>query len=283
MDFIDKAKDKIKKAFANQEANAMGADYAFAAPEVKAAVEMNTPEGKALVQKDVDTVNNGKTMDERFKPNTEEIKAATESSPYAAFDKGPDVKPDYSKTANPDQTGAGDIFDTKGYLNNLKDKYSGIEDYYKNSVSDTFNNMGDADKKLLIFDAIGTLAKNMSKYRLPMYSAYGKSYEGQEMGDEKSNLQKGLEAAYQSGLERRNKRLDTQLDQQLKVANFPSDLQMAVQSKLASGRVDNRTKMELLDILGDMSLSHAAKISLVQGILNTNPVQTAFNIGSKAL
>lgn len=210
----------------------------------------------------------------------EQIAASKEMQDHS---QGPDVKPDYSAVENPDVTGAGDIFDTKSYLNNLKDKYSGIEDYYKNSVSDTFNNMGDADKKLLIFDAIGTLAKNMSKYRLPMYSAYGKSYEGQEMGDEKSNLQKGLEAAYQSGLERRNKRLDTQLDQQLKVANFPSDLQMAIQSKLASGRVDNKTKMELLDILGDMSLSHAAKISLVQGILNTNPVQTAFNIGSKAL
>lgn len=226
-------------------------------------------------------------------PTSEDITAATGATPEEQVaasqetqklaSEGPDIKPNYSATKNPDVSGAGDIFDTKSYLNNLKDKYSGIEDYYKNSVSDTFNNMGDADKKLLIFDAIGTLAKNISKYRLPMYSAYGKSYEGQEMGDEKSNLQKGLEAAYQSGLERRNKRLDTQLDQQLKVANFPSDLQIAVQSKLASGRVDNKTKMELLDILGDMSLSHAAKISLVQGILNTNPVQTAFNIGSKAL
>lgn len=269
----------LDKLFKGQEANAMGADYTFAAPETKAAVEMNTPEGKALVEKDVETTKNGKTAAEKFAPNTQEIKAATESSPYAAFNnKGPDVKPDYSKTVNPDQTGAGDVFDTNAYLSNLRNKYNGIEDYYKNSMSDSLNNLGDVDKKILLFDALGTLAKNVSKYRLPMYSAYGKSYDGHEMGNEKSMLEEGLRNAYSAGMDRRNKRLDNQLEQQLSVANFPSDLQMQIQSKLSSGRIDNKVKMEMLDILGDMSLSHAAKISLIQGVLGTNPIEKGFSL-----
>ena len=273
----------LDKLFKGQEENAMGADYAFAAPEVKAAVENNTPEGKALIAKDVETTKNGKTMDEKFAPNTTEIKAAQESpnNPYSAFTSGKDVKPEYSAVKNPDQTGAGDVFDTESYLNNLRNRYDSIEDYYKNSMSDSLSNLGDVDKKILLFDALGTLAKNVSKYRLPMYSAYGKSYEGHEMGNEKSMLEEGLRNAYSAGMDRRNKRLDNQLNQQLEVANFPSNLQMKIQSELSSGRVSNKTKMEMLDILGDMSLSHAAKISLIQGVLNTNPVEKAMNIGSK--
>ena len=224
-------------------------------------------------------------------PTSEDVTAATGATPeeqVAASQEtqkiasnGPDVKPDYSKTISPDQTGAGDVFDTESYLNNLRNKYNGIEDYYKNSMSDSLNNLGDADKKILLFDALGTLAKNVSKYRLPMYSAYGKSYEGHEMGNEKSMLEEGLRNAYSAGMDRRNKRLDNQLNQQLEVANFPSNLQMKIQSELSSGRVSNKMKMEMLDILGDMSLSHAAKISLIQGVLNTNLVDKAINFGSK--
>lgn len=143
---------------------------------------------------------------------------------------------------------------------NKKLNYDNIEDYYRNSMSDAWDSLDNKDKRILLLDQLGTTLKNMSKYRLPMYSAYGKSYEGRDMGDEKSMLQNMMQTSLQKGLERRNSRLDNQLNQQLKIANFPSDLYM----RLENAKIDNKTKVDLIHRLKDVKYADAFKAYLVQ-------------------
>ena len=276
---FDNVKSWLKEAFANQEANSAGADYAFAAPEVRTAVEMNTPEGKALVRKDVETAKNGKTMDEKFAPNTKEIKAATKASPYAAFDK-PTNTTALQGVVNEGETAAqsaGNTADTgtQAIQDALKDRYDAVEDYYSGSMSDAWKNLSDTDKKILLFDQLGTTLKNMSKARLPMYSAYGKSYEGQGMGEEKSMLQNMLDTSLQKGLDRRNTRLDDQMKKQLEVANFPADLEMNLTQMWESGKMNNRQKAHLIKLMSNVSFVDALKYGAVTFAANGSLLNAA--------
>lgn len=148
-------------------------------------------------------------------------------------------------------------------------RYGIIDDYYGNSMSEMWRNLDPKDKKILLLDQIGTLVGNLSKARLPMYSAYGKSYDGQAIGNEKSMLQKGLESAFKSGLERRDSRLNSQLEQQLKIANFPADLAQ----RFEIAKLDNKTKVDLIHRLANVKYTTALQAYMRQN--PTKPIELA--------
>ena len=164
---------------------------------------------------------------------------------------------------------------TQAIQDMLKNRYGAVEDYYSGSMSDAWKNLSDTDKKILLFDQLGTTLKNMSKARLPMYSAYGKSYEGQGMGEEKSMLQNMLDTSLQKGLERRNTRLDGQMKKQLEVANFPADLEMNLTQMWESGKLSNRQKAHLIDVMKNVDFMDALKAGAVSIAANGSIVNAA--------
>lgn len=141
-----------------------------------------------------------------------------------------------------------------------KQRWNPVEDYFSGSMSDTWRNLSDTDKKILLFDQIGTVLKNASKARLPMYSAYGKDYEGKEMGDEKSMLQNMMSDSLKAGLDRRNSRLKSQIAQQLKIANFPTD----IAQRFEEAKIPNRVAIDLIDKMKDVRYLDALKAYLVK-------------------
>jgi hypothetical protein len=150
-----------------------------------------------------------------------------------------------------------------------KQRWSPVEDYFSGSMSDTWRNLSDTDKKILLFDQIGTALKNASKARLPMYSAYGKDYEGKEMGDEKSMLQNMLSDSLKAGLDRRNSRLKSQLAQQLKIANFPVDIAQRFETE----KIPNRVAIDLIGKMKDVRYRDALKAYLTKN--PTAPIEGA--------
>lgn len=160
---------------------------------------------------------------------------------------------------------AGNAMDerTQAIQDMLKNRYDAVEDYYSGSMSDAWKNLSPQDKKILLFDQLGTTLKNASKARLPMYSAYGKSYEGQGMGDEKSMLQDMLSTSLQKGLERRNTRLDNQMQKQLQIANFPADLEMQLTQTWEGLKTNNRAKAHLIQLMSDVNFIDALKAGAV--------------------
>lgn len=150
-----------------------------------------------------------------------------------------------------------------------KQRWNPVEDYFSGSMSDTWRNLSDTDKKILLFDQIGTALKNASKARLPMYSAYGKDYEGKEMGDEKSMLQNMLSDSLKAGLDRRNSRLKSQLAQQLKIANFPADIAQRFETE----KIPNRVAIDLIGKMKDVKYTDALKAYLTKN--PTAPIEGA--------
>lgn len=158
-----------------------------------------------------------------------------------------------------------------------KQRWNPVEDYFSGSMSDTWRNLSDTDKKILLFDQIGTVLKNASKARLPMYSAYGKDYEGKEMGDEKSMLQNMLSDSLKAGLDRRNSRLKSQLAQQLKIANFPADIAQRFEVE----KLPNRVAIDLIDKMKNVKYLDALKAYFVR---NPNaPIETAMKAADSVL
>lgn len=150
-----------------------------------------------------------------------------------------------------------------------KQRWNPVEDYFSGSMSDTWRNLSDTDKKILLFDQIGTVLKNASKARLPMYSAYGKDYEGKEMGDEKSMLQNMLSDSLKAGLDRRNSRLKSQVAQQLKIANFPTDIAQRFETE----KIPNRVAIDLIGKMKDVRYLDALKAYLTKN--PTAPIEGA--------
>lgn len=164
---------------------------------------------------------------------------------------------------------------TQAIQDALKDRYGAIEDYYSGSMSDAWKSLNPTDKKILLLDQLGTTLKNVSKARLPMYSAYGRNYEGEGFGDEKSMLQKTMEDSLQKGLDRRNARLDSQMQKQLQVANFPADLEMQLTGMWESGKMSNRQKVHLIKMMSNVNFVDALKAGAVSIAANGGIIDKA--------
>ena len=164
---------------------------------------------------------------------------------------------------------------TQAIQDALKDRYGAVEDYYSGSMSDAWKSLNPTDKKILLLDQLGTTLKNVSKARLPMYSAYGRNYEGEGFGDEKSMLQKTMEDSLQKGLDRRNARLDSQMQKQLQVANFPADLEMQLTGMWESGKMSNRQKVHLIKMMSNVNFVDALKAGAVSIAANGGIIDKA--------
>ncbi len=201
-------------------------------------------------------------------PTLEDIKEKAGLTPEQVVEKSSvNSKDDPAKTtANYD----GYKIDNKATdLEAQKQRWNPVEDYFSGSMSDTWRNLSDTDKKILLFDQIGTVLKNASKARLPMYSAYGKDYEGKEMGDEKSMLQSMLSDSLKAGLDRRNSRLKSQIAQQLKIANFPTDIAQRFETE----KIPNRVAIDLIGKMKDVKYLDALKAYLTKN--PTAPIEGA--------
>lgn len=137
---------------------------------------------------------------------------------------------------------------TKKDIEAYRNVVNHIDDYYKDSLSGTFDDLSSKDKKILALDSLLTSMKNISKARPYMGSIYGRAHEGSDVGDEKSMTQKMLETSMTQGMDRRNKRMTAALDQQIKLANFPSDLKMKLMEVNSLNDVDFAQKKRLMDL-----------------------------------
>ena len=74
---------------------------------------------------------------------------------------------------------------------------------------------------------------------------------------------------------RRNARLDSQMQKQLQVANFPADLEMQLTGMWESGKMSNRQKVHLIKLMSNVSFVDALKTGAVTFAANGGIIDKA--------
>lgn len=164
----------------------------------------------------------------------------------------------------------------KDLIDRTKGNYDYLNDYYKNSATNAWNDLGKGDQRILLYDQLGTLLRNNAKYKPKLYGAFGNIVsEGQDAGDEKSKLDNFLSENLSKGLERRNSRLDNSLEQQMQIANFPEELEMQLRQTWEGLKMNNRAKTHLISLLKDVDFMDALKAGAISIAANGQIVDKA--------
>lgn len=164
----------------------------------------------------------------------------------------------------------------KDLIGRTKGNYDYLNDYYKNSATNAWNDLGKGDQRILLYDQLGTLLRNNAKYKPKLYGAFGNVVsEGQDAGDEKSKLDNFLSENLSKGLERRNTRLDNSLEQQMQIANFPEELEMQLRQTWEGLKMNNRAKTHLISLLKDVDFMDALKAGAISIAANGQIVDKA--------
>lgn len=164
----------------------------------------------------------------------------------------------------------------KDLINRTKGNYDYLNDYYKNSATNAWNELGKGDQKILLYDQLGTLLRNNAKYKPKLYGAFGNVVsEGQDSGDERSKLDNFLSENLSKGLERRNTRLDNSLEQQMQIANFPTDIEMQLRQTWEGLKMNNRAKTHLISLMKDVDFLDALKAGAVSIAANGQIIDKA--------
>lgn len=285
---LSKVGEAMKQGIDQQARNAASADYSFASPEARSNVENESDAGKALIEANATDIVNGSGFEETNKAlaGEGEFAKAAEATQHTADAKG-NPNPE-SKTTLDEATeegkgssisenagnGAQDRF--KDLIDRTKGNYDYLNDYYKNSATDAWNDLGKGDQRILLYDQLGTLLRNNAKYKPKLYGAFGNVVsEGQDAGDEKSKLDNFLSENLTKGLERRNTRLDNSLEQQMQIANFPEKLEMQLRQTWEGLKLNNRAKTHLISLLKDVDFMDALKAGAVSIAANGQIVDKA--------
>jgi hypothetical protein len=297
--FLDKAKEAGKAALSKvgeamkidpdqQMRNAASADMAFASPEVRSNVENESEAGKALTEANATDIAKGSGFEETNKAlaGEGEFGKAAEATQHTADAQGnpnPETKTTLDEAAEESKgqsisenagNGAQDRF--KDLIDRTKGNYDYLNDYYKNSATNAWNDLGKGDQRILLYDQLGTLLRNNAKYKPKLYGAFGNVVsEGQDAGDEKSKLDNFLSENLTKGLERRNSRLDNSLEQQMQIANFPEKLEMQLRQTWEGLKMNNRAKTHLISLLKDVDFMDALKAGAVSIAANGQIVDKA--------
>ena len=162
------------------------------------------------------------------------------------------------------------------YLENTRSNYDAVNDYYKNSATNAWNELGKGDQRIMLFDQLGTMLRNNAQYKPKLYGAFGNVVdEGQAAGTEKSKLDNFLSENLKKGLERRNTRLNDSLNTQLEMAGFEPKLEMGIRQLWDSLKTNNRAKAHLIDVMKNVNFRDALKAGFV-----SNPTGTINDIKS---
>lgn len=154
--------------------------------------------------------------------------------------------------------------------------YGAVEDYYKNSATNAWNELGKGDQRIMLFDQLGTMLRNNAQYKPKLYGAFGNVVdEGQAAGTEKSKLDNFLSENLKKGLERRNTRLNDSLETQLSQAGFEPKLEMAIRSTWENLKTNNRAKVHLINLMKDVDFMDAMKAGAVSIASNGSIIDRA--------
>lgn len=286
--FLNKAGEAMKQGIDQQARNAASADYAFASPEVRSNVENESDAGKALTEANATDIVKGSGFEETNKAlkGEGEFAKAAEATQHTADAQGntnPETKTTLDETTEEGKGSsiaenagneAQDRF--KDLIDRTKGNYDYLNDYYKNSATNAWNELGKGDQRILLYDQLGTLLRNNAKYKPKLYGAFGNVVsEGQDTGDEKSKLDNFLSENLTKGLERRNTRLDNSLEQQMQIANFPEKLEMQLRQTWEGLKLNNRAKTHLISLLKDVDFMDALKAGAVSIAANGQIVDKA--------
>lgn len=286
--FLNKAGEAMKLDPDQQMRNAAAADMSFASPEVRSNVLNESEAGKALTEANATDIAKGSGFEETNKAlkGEGEFAKAAEATQHTADAQGnpnPESKTTLDEVAEEDKgssiaenagNGAQDRF--KDLIDRTKGNYDYLNDYYKNSATNAWNELGKGDQRILLYDQLGTLLRNNAKYKPKLYGAFGNVVsEGQDAGDEKSKLDNFLSENLSKGLERRNTRLDNSLEQQMQIANFPEKLEMQLRQTWEGLKLNNRAKTHLISLLKDVDFMDALKAGAVSIAANGQIVDKA--------
>ena len=286
--FINKVGEAMKLDPDQQARNAAVADMSFASPEVRSNVLNESEAGKALTEANATDISKGSGFEETNKAlaGEGEFAKAAEATQHTADAQGnpnPETKTTLDETTEEGKgssiaENAGNEAQNrfKDLIDRTKGNYDYLDDYYKNSATNAWNDLGKGDQKILLYDQLGTLLRNNAKYKPKLYGAFGNVVsEGQDAGDEKSKLDNFLSENLTKGLERRNSRLDNSLEQQIQIANFPADVEMMLRQTWEGLKMNNRAKTHLISLLKDVDFMDALKAGAVSIAANGQIVDKA--------
>lgn len=178
-----------------------------------------------------------------------------------------------------DGSAPSNAYDTSKIADSLKrtrGNYDSVEDYYKNSATNAWNELGKGDQRIMLFDQLGTMLRNNAQYKPKLYGAFGNVVdEGQAAGTEKSKLDNFLSENLKKGLERRNTRLNDSLETQLSQAGFEPKLEMSIRSLWENLKTNNRAKTHLINLMKDVDFMDALKAGAVGIAANGNIINQA--------
>lgn len=178
-----------------------------------------------------------------------------------------------------DGSAPANAYDTSKIADSLKKtrgNYDLVDDYYKNSATNAWNELGKGDQRIMLFDQLGTMLRNNAQYKPKLYGAFGNVVdEGQAAGTEKSKLDNFLSENLKKGLERRNTRLNDSLETQLSQAGFEPKLEMSIRSLWENLKTNNRAKTHLINLMKDVDFMDAMKAGAVSIAANGNIVDRA--------
>lgn len=285
---LSKVGEAMKQGIDQQTRNAASADYSYASPEARSNVENESEAGKALTEANATDIANGSGFEETNKAlaGEGEFGKAAEATQHTADAQG-NPNPETKTTLNEETeegkgssiaeaagNGAQNRF--KDLIDRTKGNYDYLDDYYKNSATNAWNDLGKGDQRILLYDQLRTMLRNNAKYKPKLYGAFGNVVsEGQDAGDEKSKLDNFLSENLSKGLERRNSRLDNSLEQQMQIANFPEKLEMQLRQTWEGLKLNNRAKTHLISLLKDVDFMDALKAGAVSIAANGQIVDKA--------
>ena len=293
--FIDKVKsglnkvgEAMKQGIDQQARNAASADMAFASPEVRSNVENESEAGKDLTEANATDIVKGSGFEETNKALSGEgefakAAGATQHTADAQGNPNPETKTTLDETTEEGKgssiaENAGNEAQNrfKDLIDRTKGNYDYLNDYYKNSATNAWNELGKGDQRIMLFDQLGTMLRNNAQYKPKLYGAFGNVVdEGQAAGTEKSKLDNFLSENLKKGLERRNARLDSSLEQQIQTANFPADIEMMLRRTWEGLKMNNRAKTHLISLMKDVNFMDALKTGAITTAANGSIVDGA--------
>lgn len=286
--FLNKAGEAMKLDPDQQTRNAAVADMSFASPEVRSNVLNESEAGKALTEANATDIAKGSGFEETNKAlaGEGEFAKAAEATQHTADAQG-NPNPETKTTLDEaEEEGKGSSIAEQAendaqsrfrkLIDDTKGNYGYLDDYYKNSATNAWNELGKGDQRIMLYDQLGTMLRNNAKYKPRLYGAFGNVVsEGSDAGTEKSKLDNFLSENLSKGLERRNARLDNSLEQQMQIANFPAKVEMQLRSAWEGLKMNNRAKTHLISLLKDVDFLDALKAGAVSIAANGQIVDKA--------
>ena len=273
---LNKAGEALKLGPDQLARNAAVADMSFASPEARSNVLNESEAGKALTEANATDIAKGSGFEETNKAlkGEGEFGKAAEATQHTADSKGNPNPESRTVISEAVEEGKGDAIAEKAgndaqsrfkkLIDETKGNYDYLNDYYKNSATNAWNELGKGDQRIMLYDQLGTMLRNNAKYKPKLYGAFGNVVsEGSDAGNEKSKLDNFLSENLTKGLERRNARLDNSLEQQMKIANFPADVEMMLRQTWEGLKMNNRAKAHLISLMKDVDFMDALKTGAI--------------------